>query len=242
MGAAHGLPHYVYLPFRDWWKDIAVSRTVEHYINKYGENNILEGDPSDHARQLTPLDRLPRRSVLIIVGHGETRHLREDHEERAAVRKETHIAVSKQLKRTMTANYLAYQISNALLPKTHRVIKLSMCWSGGIWEEGLFSMTKYENEPNRTFFASHLAQALRRQGYQNILVGGPVGEVALGTLHGSDKVKHLVGWKVNALKKYGDKTINDNNERWVASSEAYNWYGPNGKLEHTGRLLPEHLA
>ena len=201
-------PHYVYIPFdSNWDQDEFFAAAIARVHPKSSAREHHPGAAEGAGANLTPLAGLPDDATLIIVGHGDN----------ASARGRSQISVQKnhggQLQwRDRTANNLAAQLRAEGLPRTHKVIKLLMCWGGGDWHWN-FKSQQYQTSFER-FFASHLASALGRNGYRRILVGGPVGKAV--TTNDPDRSNVIkIGVVANGLKKWYLRkrgTLNDSNE------------------------------
>jgi hypothetical protein len=206
-------PHHYYNPFRKG-QDYKLQGNRARFENK------LHFDTLDSAAGKRPLKDVDPNHVLVIDGHGGNR-------KRGKIVNMTQLTDNTEF---LTAEQLADRLIEDGLSRDHKVIRMSNCFAGGLRlradSNGNYHASLRRNQQEQgVCFASQLAQALGRRGFDNIVVGGYPGTVHVANVDDPVQIE-VIGIGVRHIRATG----------------LANYFDSNGQLTDNPRNPDKHLT
>jgi hypothetical protein len=176
--------HYVYYPFPKSSANGPNATVLKRYCDKYSSHvaNTHDEKTEDHKGAVLKyrgdsLAEVRDLDMLLISSHGgET--------DPTTIMSDVGARNAFLEGERLTASALAAQLAStpASLPRTHVLVKMLSCYAAGVLtlEDGEIRRTTMG--PKEDTFAKLLAEALRVQGYDNVVVGGYAGPVMNATV------------------------------------------------------------
>jgi len=171
---------WFFVPFKDYSNDPTMPGNAKRYRDKYGKDDVRVVTLGDDLRDVKAGD------MLIVAGHG----LPGDDRLGVTVAElswEVNKHVIAVREDTITANDLAEKLDKQDLPHDHVFVKTISCGGAGMgvldhenqWRNKLFPLghSPLKELKYADCFASVLAKALAKRGYERILVAGYPGFV-----------------------------------------------------------------